>query len=149
MSEVKTYLEIEAGTIVPKQEGGELKFLTIHRVKFSDYTLPKGHLEVGESLEETAERETYEETGYKVKVGDIIDSFEYKVKGIKNREEAFIIRRVYYFLGDLNGDIGGLNHPEANEGEIMLNWLSYEEALSKFTYDTDKSLLGKARLLIK
>jgi len=41
----------------------------------SDYTLPKGYVEEDESLEETAVRETFEETGYNIKVKDNIGSF--------------------------------------------------------------------------
>src|SRR3989344_8070160 len=80
MQKNKTYFEIEAGTVTTKMEEGKLKFLTIFRANMNDHTLPKGHVEDGETLEEAAAREVFEETGYGVEINNLIDSFEYKVK---------------------------------------------------------------------
>lgn len=140
---MKTLFEIEAGAIITKLEGGELKFLTIYRTKMDDYTLPKGHLEEGESLEDAAAREVYEETGHKVEIGNLIDSFEYKVKEFKGKEEFFIIRRVYFFYGILGGGIVDANNPDSKEGKIVPQWLTYNDILEKFTYDTDKNLVKR------
>lgn len=143
INKIKTYFEIEAGVVVTKLDGTELKFLTIYRKKLNDRTLPKGHLEEGESLEEAAAREVFEETGCKVKIGDLIDSFEYKVKEFLNGEEVYIIRRIYFFSGTLNGFTTEVNNPDLKEGKIVLEWLNYNEILQKFTYDTDKNLIKK------
>ncbi|MEQ1500460.1 MAG: NUDIX domain-containing protein, partial [Parcubacteria group bacterium] len=139
----KTYFEVEAGAIITKYEGDELKFLTIYRVKMDDYTLPKGHIEGNESLEQAAVREVFEETGHEVQIGDLIDSFEYKVKEPLDGEEVFIIRRVYFFSGTLKELIVPANNPDFKEGKIVPEWLSYDEVLKKFTYDTDKNLIKK------
>jgi 8-oxo-dGTP pyrophosphatase MutT (NUDIX family) len=112
LESLKTYFEIEAGAIITKQDGDDLQFLTIYRVKMNDYTLPKGHLEEGESLEEAAAREVFEETGHEVQIGDLIDSFEYKVKETLNGEAVFIIRRVYFFDGTLDGSVIEANNPD-------------------------------------
>lgn len=143
MNKIKTYFEIEAGAVITKLDGAELKFLTIYRVKMNDYTLPKGHLKENESLEEVAAREVFEETGHEVEIGGLIDSFEYKVKESLNGEEVYIIRRVYFFSGTLNGHVFEANNPDLKEGKIVPEWLNYDDALSKFTYDTDKNLIKK------
>lgn len=143
MNKIKTHFEIEAGAIITKLDGAELKFLTIYRVKMNDYTLPKGHLEENESLEEAAAREVFEETGHEVQIGDLIDSFEYKVKEPLNGEEVYIIRRVYFFSGTLDGSVIEANNPDLKEGKIVPEWLSYDDVLQKFTYDTDKNLIKK------
>jgi 8-oxo-dGTP pyrophosphatase MutT (NUDIX family) len=44
------------------------KVLDIYLRKTGEYCLPKGRKDVGEQLEATAVRETYEETGYIVEV---------------------------------------------------------------------------------
>ena len=72
MKKLKTYFELEAGSITTRvSEGGKLEFLTIYRVKMDDFTLPKGHVEDKESLEEASAREATEETGYPVETKDI------------------------------------------------------------------------------
>jgi 8-oxo-dGTP pyrophosphatase MutT (NUDIX family) len=143
MNTKKTYFEIEAGAVITKLEGGELKFLTIHRAKMNDYTLPKGHPEENESLEQTAKREVFEETGHEVQIRDLIDSFEYEVKEPLNGEKIFIIRRVYFFSGTLKGSVVEANNPDLKEGRIVPEWLKYDDALKKFTYNTDKNLIKK------
>lgn len=148
MQKINTHFEIEAGAIVTKIHDGKLKFLTIHRIKMNDYTLPKGHVEVRESLEDAARREVYEETGHRVEIENFIDSFEYKVKESKDGNDIFIIRRVYYFSGSVGGEVVEADNPDGKEGKTIPEWLSYEDALKKFTYDTDKNLIKKVYFAI-
>jgi len=143
MKPTKTFFEIEAGSITTKIEKGELKFLTVYRVKMKDTTLPKGHVEGKESLEEASEREAFEETGYPVEVVGFVDSFEYKVKEEKYGETAYIIRRVYHFLCKVVGEKTEEENPDEKEGKTVAAWLSYEEALDKLSYDNDKDILKK------
>lgn len=143
MKKINTYFELEAGSLTVRNDNGQLEFLTIFRNKMNDYTLPKGHVEEGESLEDAAKRESLEETGYEIKIDDFIDSFEYKVKEEKYGQESNIIRRVYYFIGEVIGGKLNKNNPDRNEGKIIATWLSYDDALSKLTYESDKDLVKK------
>jgi 8-oxo-dGTP pyrophosphatase MutT (NUDIX family) len=53
-----------AGGVVYRKNGGNLEYLLVSAKKNpSEWVLPKGHVEVGECLEETAVREVREETG--------------------------------------------------------------------------------------
>lgn len=146
---MKTFFELEAGTVTTKKEDEVLKFLIIFRKKTNDYTLPKGHVEEGEGLEEAAVRETFEETGYNTKITQPIDSFEYTVKEQKNGEEVRIIRRVYNFLAKVTGgDSDGKNIDE-NEGDMEIMWLPYEEACDRVTYEDNKIFLKKSHEIIQ
>ena len=59
--------EKSCGLIIFKKELEELKVLLVHQVE-GHWSLPKGHVEDGETEEETAIRETFEETGVRAKV---------------------------------------------------------------------------------
>lgn len=58
-------------TIVVFNEKQEI--LLQHRTDTDDWGIPGGAMELGESLEETAKRELYEETGLSAKVFEFID----------------------------------------------------------------------------
>ncbi len=109
-----------------KQERGHIAF-------------PKGHVEEGETEEETATREIKEETNIDV----LIDN---KFKEISTYSPAKdIIKDVIFFVAlALNEDI------KPQKGEVAETLLvNYDEALSMLTYERDKEILEKADIYIK
>src|SRR5262245_15163023 len=63
----KSVQEVSAGGIV--QRDGELLLVKVKNLKGQVvWTFPKGHIEKGETLEQTAEREVLEETGWRCQV---------------------------------------------------------------------------------
>ena len=58
-----------AGGVVWRLTDGKLRVLLIHRTKYRDVTLPKGKVDPGEMLAETAVREIFEETGIRTSLG--------------------------------------------------------------------------------
>ena len=57
------------------------RVLVVHRLRYDDWSLPKGKLEAGESFEQAALREVYEETGYTCTLGGSIGSTSYESRG--------------------------------------------------------------------
>ncbi|MCL1840806.1 MAG: NUDIX domain-containing protein [Propionibacteriaceae bacterium] len=55
---------VSAGVVVIRGHGDKRTVLSVHRPKLQDWSLPKGHIEVGETLPQTAAREFTEETGF-------------------------------------------------------------------------------------
>ena len=71
---------IKAGTIVIKDD----LIAMIYRDYYDDYTFPKGHLEIGETILECAIRETEEETKISV---EILDKNPIYIQKYKNKND--------------------------------------------------------------
>ncbi len=95
-----------AGGLVYRFRNGEPEALVIDD-RFSHTTLPKGHVEPDELLEEAALREIEEETGIQ---GRIISPLEKVSYAFSEADGATVHKTAYYFLIEATG--GELGHQE-------------------------------------
>ena len=107
------------------------KQVLLVRQKKGHISFPKGHIEKGESEKETAVRETYEETGIKVKILD--DSPRYTVyypinEGVK--EVIFFIAKVI--------DSHNITPQESEIDEVL--WKDINQVKELLTYQNMKDL---------
>lgn len=109
------------------------KVLVIHQ-NIGHWGLPKGHVEIGETEEETAIREVLEETSIKA---NIIPGFR---KMITYQVRENIIKDVVYFVGTTD-NINTINQ-ESEVSEVR--WMNFNDALSIITYQDDKKVLEEA-----
>ena len=124
--------EIEAaGGVVVDEDG---RVAVVHRPKYDDWTLPKGKLDPGETSEEAALREVWEETGLRCTLVRELPSTEYTV-----RDRSKVVR---YWLMSVESDPGFAANDEVDE----LRWLSPADAVELLTYDRDKGVLEAAAL---
>lgn len=108
------------------------KVLVVHRLRYDDWSLPKGKLEAGESFEQAALREVYEETGYTCTLGESIGSTSYESRGRP--------KEVRWFRMEPLGDA------EPHEAAIdEIRWVTPEEALGLLSYARDRELLSRLR----
>ncbi|KKR81451.1 MAG: Nudix family hydrolase [Candidatus Daviesbacteria bacterium GW2011_GWA1_41_61] len=139
---MKIKKELSAGGVLFKEVDGEYYVAVIHRSKQNDWTLPKGHVEPGESLEDTALREVEEETNNKAVVLKKIGSFSYSVE---DKEKDITYKRtVHWFLMKSKGD----NSHKLNFETDQVRWLKVDEDFSFMNYANDKSILGQGIKLI-
>ena len=135
--DIECLFERSCGAVVT--DASEKNVLLIKNKRSAHWGFPKGHIEKGETQEETAVRETKEETGLDI---DIIDGFscksEYTIQG--RVEKAVII----YLAKARN------NNVVIQEEEIDdFVWVGFDEALHMLRFENDKSILTKAIAFIK
>ena len=111
-----------------------------HRRSPTVWALPKGTPDDDETLEETAVRETREETGLEVTVEAPIDAIHYWfVRGtVRFRKTVH-----FYLMRATGGDL------ELHDREFDdVTWLPLPEAIELVTYPTERSVLERAAAII-
>jgi ADP-ribose pyrophosphatase len=84
------------------------------------WAIPGGHIELGETLQETAEREILEETGIVIKARKPIYTFD-----LIERDDAGRIR-FHYIVVDLEGEyVSG--EPQGSDDALEARWFTWEE----------------------
>ncbi|MBX4201667.1 NUDIX domain-containing protein [Candidatus Saccharibacteria bacterium] len=129
--------EPTAGGIVYRQSPkGDVEILLIQDSK-GRWTIPKGHIEDGETARQTAEREIREETGLQeMAVQDWLGKINFRYR----RADSLVLMTTEIFLVKAKGDTNGIK-PE--KWMTSLGWLSSNDALDKIEYDD----IGKLILL--
>lgn len=126
--------EESAGVIPIHEESGDI-LLVRHRA--GHWGLPKGHIEAGESLEQTARRELAEETG----IRDVVLTGEPIVKRyLITRNGTPVDKTVSYFVGTVYTKDVTIQEDELQD----FVWLPYKEALERLTYQESKEVLESA-----
>lgn len=124
---------ISAGGVVIKD--GKIIFVMFP--SGNGITFPKGHVEKGESFEETALREVREETGYKDL--RIIEKLGVVIRPAIEKDGTNVVKDVHLFLMEIVSDVRG----KADEETI---WLTPNEAMSRL-FPQEAEFLKKVRNL--
>jgi 8-oxo-dGTP diphosphatase len=122
------------GVVVRPGAGGEEVLVVRRPPPRDDWTLPKGKLEPGESVEAAACREVEEETGVVAHVGSPVAVVRY-CDGRGRRKQV-----VYFAM-----TVAGQGRPTAPPGEIVeARWVAVDAALDLLTYDADRAVVEVA-----
>lgn len=103
------------------------------------WSLPKGHIEDGETTEETAVREVKEETGITAHVLRPLGTIDYWFVAERRR----IHKTVHHFLLEACG--GELSDEDVEVTEVA--WVPLTELESRLAYADERKLVRKAREL--
>ncbi len=126
--------EFTAGGVVFRRRGELIDILMIQD-RAGRWTIPKGHVEAGEKLEQTAIREVREETGLvELALGEKLDKLHFFYR----KEGKLIFMTTYVYLMEALGDTSAIE-PESSEGIADVAWFSTDKALELIEYkDTEK-----------
>lgn len=117
------------GVILSKNDPSKL--LLIYRASLKDWSLPKGHVDPGETAEEAAVREAAEETGLRVAIEKELAPLEYATPNGK-------MAAVRMFL--MRSEDDSTLKPEHPGDQVV--WLSPAEASERVSYDNLKEWLA-------
>lgn len=108
----------------------QVEVALVHRPRHDDWSLPKGHVEVGEHRAVTAVREIAEETGFRSVLGRHLGRTVYRVGGRPKRVDHWAARAS-----------GGAFAP--NEEVDELRWLPVAHARTQVTQPADAAVLDR------
>lgn len=135
--------QISAGGVVYRRGSAGLQIQLIVD-RYGKVALPKGKMEDGETVEETALREIREETGavgvIKAPIDVIKYTFEHHIYGIVDKE-------VHYFLVEAIGGITKAQAEEINAVEWHEAEAAWERGKSRM-YANNVPILQKAMVLL-
>lgn len=124
-----------AGAILWRIDEEQLKVALVHRSRYNDWSWPKGKVDPGETLPQTAVREILEETGLKVKLGIPLGIQRYRLPG-KNYKE------VHYWAARVGEKSLANSKFLPNEEVSEVVWFTPDQARAKLSYSHDHEQLA-------
>ena len=131
MTETAVYA---AGGVVWRVVDEKLRVLLIHRTRYHDVTLPKGKVDPGEMLAETAAREIFEETGIRVALGVPVGVSRYRMPNKRQKV-------VHYWAAHATDAAIRASAFVPNREIAALEWVSAKKAQSRLSYPVDVEIL--------
>lgn len=124
------------GIVFRRNTKGEIEILLIQDAK-DRWTIPKGHIEKGETPKQTSEREIMEETGLvKLEMMGWLGKINFRYR----RQQSLVLMTTEIFLVHAVGDTDAIMPEEWMKG---IKWFTAAEALDKIEYED----IGKIILL--
>ncbi|TCK20870.1 NUDIX hydrolase [Pseudonocardia endophytica] len=123
---------VAAGTVPWRRAGDGIEFLLVHRPRYDDWSLPKGHQDPDEPLTATAVRETLEEAGVTVRIGGRLGHTSY-------RTPDGTPKAVHYWAAEVVADHGFTPNSETDERR----WVPARDAAALLSYAHDAELVER------
>jgi len=119
------------GIVLRRAKVGRWEVAVVHRpTPRDDWSLPKGKLDPGETLEACALREVEEETGLRCRILEVVGTTEYVDRRGRSKEVT------YWLMEAVEGAF------EPNDEVDELRWLELDMARRALSCEHDRRLLG-------
>ena len=138
MSRQVARAEYSSGGVVYRKAGDDAyEVALVYRKRHDDWSLPKGHIEEGETREEAALREVKEETGLDARITEPLGEIVYFYR---RRNGDLVRKTVYHFL--MEATSGEFPSPTWEITESR--WVPITEAQSLLSYKNDAGVVARA-----
>lgn len=135
-------LEVSSGGLVRRGAPPEILMVQVQNLQGKTvWTFPKGHLEAGETPEQAALREVYEETGWECRIAPGSKRPFKKVQYFFRRGKELVRKQVIWFLMEPVKKTGSRDPHEI----LQTRWASFSEAEKLVSYKSDKLLLEELK----
>ena len=127
--------ETSAGAVVFREDPvrSARLFLVLH-YPAGHWDFPKGAVEKGETEEQAAKREIFEETG--IRVDSFISNFRKQIEYDYRRQDNLAHKRVIFFLAKTNESKVRISFEHSG-----YDWLTFEQLLRRLTFENAKNVL--------
>lgn len=141
--------EVSVGAAVFRIDRGKRMYLIL-RYPSGHFDFPKGHMESGESEEDTLRRETEEETGIRaLRILPDRTSIRYfyiakgseRERRLREGRGFWIFKAVHFYPAETTETEARISHEH-----IGFEWLPYDAALEKLTFGNAKDVLRRAEI---
>jgi len=135
--------EVSAGGLVLDRSSRPWKAALIARLDRRGrliWSLPKGHVEAGESNEQAAIREVHEETGIESSVLMTLGTIDFWFMA----EDKRIHKTVHHYI--LNADGGELSDEDREVVEVA--WIPIDDVAGKLAYSDERKLMARVPELL-
>ena len=130
------------GVIFRHNKDGELEILLIQDTK-DRWTIPKGHIEEGETAQETAKREIGEEVGlFDIDILGWLGKIHFRYR----RVDKLVLMTTQIYLVRANGDTDIIQKEEWMKG---IKWFKFNDALDAIEYEYIGTLMLLAKKRIR
>lgn len=127
---------LAAGAVCWRLDAGTVKVLVVFRAARADVSLPKGKVDPGETLPQTAVREIREETGLSVVLGAPLGTVEYVLPGGRDKV-------VHYWSAEVDDHALELARFTPGDEIAAVEWLPLENVRKSLTYEHDLAVIER------
>jgi len=139
---MKARFQLSAGGIVcRRQPDGSIEVALVSTQGGQRWELPKGLVEKGESLEESALREVREEAGLEADIIERLEPIEYWYWWDEDGQKVRYHKKVYFFVMAYRG--GDVSQHDFEVEDVR--WFPIDEAIERISYRTERELLQQVK----
>lgn len=126
---------------IPYRKGPPIQFCVLRRSDHDQWQFVAGGGEDAEKPVEAAIREIYEETGIKVNNITMLQSMAYVPANIISEHHRKYWAKDTYVLPEYSFAFECISDIKLSNEHLDCDWLSYDEAISRLTWDSNKTAL--------